>query len=94
MQAMNNRRTRRLPRDFRRLPHPGMDPDAELIAEHRRLSAVVDVASLLGRETIGTRTVDNWTVKPSTETGPRRLGAWLHGDQCPERGELLERCRP
>ena len=49
MQAMNNRRTRRLPRDFRRLPHPGMDPDAELVAEHRRLSAVVDVASLLGR---------------------------------------------
>ena len=51
MQAMNNRRTRRLPRDFRRLPHPGMDPDAALVAEHRRLSAVVDVASLLGRET-------------------------------------------
>ena len=43
---------------------------------------------------IGTRTVDNWTEKPSTETGPRRLGAWLHGDQCPERGELLERCHP
>ena len=57
-QAMNNRRTRRLPRDFRRLPHPGMDPDAELIAEHRRLSAVVDVASLLGRETAAVR----WTV--------------------------------
>ena len=34
---------------------------------------------------IGTRTVDNWTEKLSTETGPRRLGAWLHGDQCPER---------
>ena len=34
---------------------------------------------------IGTRTVDNWTAKLSTETGPRRLGAWLHGDQCPER---------
>ena len=34
---------------------------------------------------IGTRTVDNSTAKPSTETGPRRLGAWLHGDQCPER---------
>ena len=59
VQAMNNRRrTRRLPRDFRRLPHPGMDPDAELIAEHRRLSAVVDVASLLGRETAAVR----WTV--------------------------------
>lgn len=58
VQAMNNRRTRRLPRDFRRLPHPGMDPNAELIAEHRRLSAVVDVASLLGRETAAVR----WTV--------------------------------
>ena len=58
VQAMNNRRTRRLPRDFRRLPHPGMDPDAELIAEHRRLSAVVDVASLMGRETAAVR----WTV--------------------------------
>ena len=58
MQAMNNRRPRRLPRDFRRLPHPGMDPNAELIAEHRRLSAVVDVASLLGRETAAVR----WTV--------------------------------
>lgn len=58
MQAMNNRRTRRLPRDFRRLPHPGMGPDAELVAEHRRLSAVVDVASLMGRETAAVR----WTV--------------------------------
>ena len=33
----------------------------------------------------GPRTVDNWTAKLSTETGPRRWGAWLHGDQCPER---------
>ena len=35
---------RRVPRAFRRLPHPGMDRTAALAAEHRRLSAVLTLA--------------------------------------------------